>query len=216
MYLLVLSAIIISGCTELTANETSRTGTSSFKTTVDEAIASSTGAEISPSAHATTVQVNNPVYSSQTYPSVSKVHTRAETKPEHTPVPSGLLVRVNARTPQELYQDPQKQAQLIQFLIRQTFPQRYATMLAIAQCESSGLQHWTHTGELIPNSGGKSSAAGVMQVLLKLHGPRMRALQIDPQNPVEYMRFVRVLYDEGGLAPWNASRSCWAPRMAAN
>jgi hypothetical protein len=82
-------------------------------------------------------------------------------------------------------------------------------MLYIANCESRGLIHRDKTGQLRPNSERKSSAGGVFQLLLKLHGPEMQERDLDPERFDHYLKFVRHLYDERGVQPWKASRSCW-------
>jgi hypothetical protein len=82
-------------------------------------------------------------------------------------------------------------------------------MLYVANCESTGLIHRDRAGQLRPNSEGKSSAGGVFQVLLKLHGPDMQERGLDPEQFSDYLKFVRVLYDQYGVRPWQASRACW-------
>lgn len=82
-------------------------------------------------------------------------------------------------------------------------------MLYVANCESRGLVHRDHGGRLRPHSGGKSTAAGVFQVLLGLHGPDMRKRGLDPEVLSDYLTYVRELYDRHGLKPWQASRKCW-------
>lgn len=82
--------------------------------------------------------------------------------------------------------------------IRQVFPENAETMIAIAKCES-GLDR---------NALGPTNDHGVFQVHLPSH--RERVEDIDLTDPAENIRFARVLYDESGLKPWNASRQCWS------
>lgn len=97
-------------------------------------------------------------------------------------------------------------------LIAEYFPEEYPTMIAIASCESTGLVHRLDDGKLIPNAGG-GTARGVFQVLMRIHGPEMKRLGLDPNNDDDYMEYVRYLYDEFGLTPWDASKECWRNRI---
>ena len=134
-----------------------------------------------------------------------------------SPIDRELLELVGAETPEELYASTEKQARLMRELIRRTFPNRHRTMLAIANCESTGLKHWTKDGRLRPNSEGASSAGGVFQILQKTHRPEMRRLGLDPHDPRQYLQFARHLVERRpSLADWNASRGCWAPQVAGN
>ena len=134
-----------------------------------------------------------------------------------SPIDRELLELVGAETPEELYASTEKQARLMRELIRRAFPNRHRTMLAIANCESTGLKHWTKDGRLRPNSEGASSAGGVFQILQKTHRPEMRRLGLDPNDPRQYLQFARHLVERRpSLADWNASRGCWAPQVAGN
>lgn len=97
-------------------------------------------------------------------------------------------------------------------LIAEYFPNEYPTMVAIASCESTGLVHKLENGKLIPNADG-GTARGVFQVLMRVHGPEMKRLGLDPNNDDDYMTYVRHLYDESGLAPWKASKKCWKNKI---
>jgi hypothetical protein len=92
-------------------------------------------------------------------------------------------------------------------VIRRYFPDA-PYMVYIANCESTGLIHWAESGELRRNMEG-GSARGVLQVLMRVHGPIMRAQNLDPNQLDDYMKYVRKLYDLYGVRPWNASRHCW-------
>ena len=118
-----------------------------------------------------------------------------------------------------LYANRAEQSRFIKEKIEEYFPENYPTMIAIASCESTNLIHWQADGDLLPNSTGASSAAGVFQVLLQLHGPDIRRMGLDVENNIDdYMTFVRWLYDRppSRLSDWKASRDCWAPRIASN
>ncbi len=117
-----------------------------------------------------------------------------------------------------LHHDEEKQRIFIRQKIREYFPDTFDTMLAIAHCESTGLIHWYPDGTLRPNEAGKSSAAGVFQVLLKRHGPDINRMGLDMHNIDDYMTFVRWLHDRtrDPFSDWNASRRCWQARLAQN
>ncbi|MCU0677981.1 MAG: hypothetical protein MUF19_00130 [Candidatus Pacebacteria bacterium] len=91
-------------------------------------------------------------------------------------------------------------------MITEHFPDKAKTMKAIAKCES-GLVH-RENGRLLPNRKG-STARGAFQVLMRVHGPEMKKMGLDPNNDDDYMEYVRHLVDEQGLAPWAESKSCW-------
>lgn len=103
----------------------------------------------------------------------------------------------------------------ISTLIAEYFPDDYATMKAIANCESTGLLHRLPDGSLLPNKEG-SSARGVFQVLMGVHAEEMQRMGLDPTNDDNYMTYVRHLYDSQGLSPWKESSDCWNPTYANN
>lgn len=79
-------------------------------------------------------------------------------------------------------------------------------MVRVAKCES-GLVH-RQNGELIRNRKG-SSARGVFQVLMRVHQPQMYKMGLNPERTDHYLAYVRYLYDQYGLKPWQASEHCW-------
>lgn len=111
------------------------------------------------------------------------------------------------------------QSEFVQGKIREHFPESYPVMLAIAYCETQArpFVHWEADGSLRPNATGASSAAGVFQVLLQLHGPDIRARDLDMQNIDDYMQFVQYLHGRFSdpYQDWDASRSCWQDRVAS-
>ena len=125
-----------------------------------------------------------------------------------------LLAIAGAETPQELFASPGKQRFLMTHLIKEFFPDRYRTMLAIANCESTGLIHWQADGSLLPQERDLSSAAGVFQVLRITHGPDIRAQDLDLNDPLQYMEWVRFMVDRNpSLSDWAA---CLPSDMASN
>lgn len=97
-------------------------------------------------------------------------------------------------------------------LIVEYFPKNYRDMQVVANCESTGLVHRNPDGTLIANP--TSTARGVFQLLMRIHGPEMKRMGLDPNNDDDYMKYVRHLYNSQGLEPWDETRSCWGPRIA--
>jgi hypothetical protein len=79
-------------------------------------------------------------------------------------------------------------------------------MVQVAKCES-GLVH-RENGVLFQNSDG-SSARGVFQVLMRVHKTQMHKMGLNPEHIDQYLTYVRHLYDQQGLKPWQASKHCW-------
>ena len=116
-----------------------------------------------------------------------------------------------------LYGNPTAQRKFMETKIHAYFPGQLGhTMIAIANCESTGLVHWLPDGRLRPHSTGKSSAAGTFQVLLTYHRKQIRSMGLDMRNVDDYMKFVLYLHKQQGLHPWDASRKCWQSRIAQN
>jgi len=76
-------------------------------------------------------------------------------------------------------------------------------MLKVMKCEGG-----YKTDAYNPTNG--SGDKGLFQVSTKYHGHRTKKLGLDMNNPVDNVKFARMLYDEQGLAPWSASRHCWS------
>lgn len=115
-----------------------------------------------------------------------------------------------------LYANPEAQAAFIKEKIKEHFPRDYPVMIAIANCESTGLIHWRADGSLLPNSEGASSAAGVFQVTLDGHSKSIARHGLDMKEVDEYMTFVKLLVrGRPNYADWNASKDCWAPVVAS-
>lgn len=102
----------------------------------------------------------------------------------------------------------------VERMIAHYFPEEYKTMVAIAACESTGLAHREADGTLIQNEGG-GSARGVFQVLMRVHGPEMKRMGLDPNNDDDYMTYVRHLKEVYGLTPWAESKKCWKRKLPA-
>lgn len=120
------------------------------------------------------------------------------------------------QAPSWLIKDEERQARFIRSKIKEHFPDRYRDVLAIAECESAGLIHWGHDGSLLQNEKGESSAAGVLQVLLKLHRPDYEELNLNMEDIDDYLTFVRQLIERrGGYGDWAASEYCWGSKVAS-
>jgi hypothetical protein len=46
-------------------------------------------------------------------------------------------------------------------------------------------------------------------VLMRVHQPQMRKMGLNPERTDHYLAYVRYLYDQQGLTPWQASKHCW-------
>lgn len=118
-----------------------------------------------------------------------------------------------------LYENPQEQRAFIEAKIYQYFPEPgiAQAMIAIANCESTGLVHWLPDGTLRPNIPKKgeepSSARGFLQILFNLHRPDYERLGLDVSDIDDYMRFARHLFDTQG--PENAWEQCISPAVLA-
>lgn len=84
-------------------------------------------------------------------------------------------------------------------------------MVRIAKCES-GFRHYDprHPSGLLTNPSPRSSATGVLQILLKTHGPNARRLGFDLKTVKGQLGYAKHLYKQNGTRDWNASRSCWS------
>lgn len=108
---------------------------------------------------------------------------------EITPTPSPTIIPPTP-TP------TQSQSQLIEEEIRLVFGEAGETAVKVARCESS----------LNPQAKNKtSSARGLFQIMQSWHGIDQKWLF----NPHINILVAKQLYDEQGLAPWEASRWCW-------
>ena len=103
------------------------------------------------------------------------------------------------------------QGKEVEQLIAEYFPDNYRTMRAIAKCES-GLIHRAN-GKLLRNAEG-GTARGIFQLLMRIHGPEMKRLGLNPNDDDDYMKYIRHLYDEQGLAPWKPSKHCWKSKVS--
>ena len=77
-------------------------------------------------------------------------------------------------------------------LIRDTFPEDADRAIAIAKCESG----------LRPDAVGPTQDGGVFQIHVPSHGERLEELGLDIWNPIDNVKFARMLYDERGWQPW--------------
>jgi hypothetical protein len=79
-------------------------------------------------------------------------------------------------------------------------------MERVAKCE--GIKN----GKLDPdvvNPTNDSYDTGIFQISMLYHGDRIKAMGLDMTDVIDNLHFARILYDESGLQPWEASRHCW-------
>lgn len=114
----------------------------------------------------------------------------------------------------ELPRKREEQRAVVVKLIKEHFGSDADVMIAIAECESTGLVHITPDGKLLPNRLG-SGAAGVFQ-LMPVHYNRKHKVDgktLDVRNNLEdYIKYVRHLYGQQGLQPWISSSGCWSAK----
>lgn len=84
--------------------------------------------------------------------------------------------------------------------IRRVFPEA-PIMVEVARCES----------RFKADAEGPTNDGGVFQIHRPSHHARIEGM--DLYDPVENIRFARVLYEERGLRPWYASRHCWSEHL---
>lgn len=128
-------------------------------------------------------------------------------------VGTSAMTSASAQTPRELAALTKgEQRALIETLIKTHFPAHAAPrMIAIADCESTGVLHVTSRGELVSNP--SRAFVGVLQVAHHVHRREIARLRLEENRDVlgdisEYIRFTRHLYDQArhtsrsGFSPW--------------
>jgi len=100
----------------------------------------------------------------------------------------------------EIVYDLSTEEKIINY-INKVFPEE-PRMVKVAKCESD-----YKVDAFNPTN--NSDDKGVFQISTLYHGERVETLGLDMNNPKENIDFARILYDESGLQPWNASRNCW-------
>jgi hypothetical protein len=85
-------------------------------------------------------------------------------------------------------------------------------LIYVAKCEST-FRHYGPDGKPLRGSA-VNSDVGVMQINEFFHDARARSLGLDIRVLYDNLRYARLLYEEEGLQPWNASRPCWSKKHA--
>lgn len=85
-------------------------------------------------------------------------------------------------------------------------------MISVARCES-GFRHTLTDGSVIS---GKVDPAdtGVMQINLRFHETRAKKMGYNLHDLQGNLAYARMLYEEQGTKPWNASAPCWQKTLA--
>lgn len=60
------------------------------------------------------------------------------------------------------------------------------------------------------NATNNSHDKGLFQVSTKYHGEEVKRLGLDMNDPIDNLKFARILYDRNGLGDWQASKKCWS------
>lgn len=82
----------------------------------------------------------------------------------------------------------------------------------IARCESE-FRHLDETGRVLMNKEG-SSATGVMQIMASVHKAEAEKHGWDITDFKGNMAYARMLYEQRGTKPWEASAYCWQNHVA--
>jgi len=85
-------------------------------------------------------------------------------------------------------------------------------LIYVAKCEST-FRHYGPDGKALRGNA-VNSDVGVMQINEFFHDARARSLGLDIRVLYDNLRYARLLYEEEGLQPWNASRPCWSRKHA--
>ena len=108
--------------------------------------------------------------------------------------------------------DPTEQRDVIEQLIREEFPEEFSgRMIAIANCESTGVLH-TKSNRVVLNRLG-TGAYGVFQIEMVVHRQELQKRNRTSQQDVfgnvrDYIKFARELFDRdrragrSGFNPW--------------
>jgi len=86
--------------------------------------------------------------------------------------------------------------------VRKVFPDA-PVMLKVMKCEG-GYDIDAH------NPTNNSHDRGLFQISTKYHGAEVKRLGLDMNDPVDNIKYARILYDKNGLADWQASKHCWS------
>ena len=104
-----------------------------------------------------------------------------------------------------------KEPEKVESLVR-TYFKDIPIMVSIAKCESA----FTHTlpdGSVV--TGRVDSAdTGVMQINLRYHEVRAKAMGYNLHNLQDNLAYARKLYEEQGTKPWDSSAPCWQRTLA--
>ena len=60
------------------------------------------------------------------------------------------------------------------------------------------------------NPTNNSDDQGIFQISTLYHGKYTKRLGLDMNNPIDNIKYARILYDESGLDPWIWSKPCWS------
>ncbi|HVZ75695.1 MAG TPA: transglycosylase SLT domain-containing protein [Candidatus Paceibacterota bacterium] len=115
-------------------------------------------------------------------------------------------------TPAQLpaLQAPMPQVQTVEQYVRQYFADE-PILAEVASCESQ-FRQFDKNGNVLKNA--NSSAIGIMQIMASVHADTAEELGLDPTTIQGNLAYAKYLYEKQGLAPWNASKSCWSKSQA--
>lgn len=81
-------------------------------------------------------------------------------------------------------------------------------MREVARCESNSRQ-FHENGEVVRGHYDNQDI-GLFQISLRYHKERTEELGIDVFTKEGNIEYAKMLYEEQGTTPWNASKECWS------
>ncbi len=86
-------------------------------------------------------------------------------------------------------------------------------LISVARCEST-FRHTLADGSVLKGQVDNADT-GVMQINRRYHEARAQGLGLDLFDLEDNLAYARILYDEQGTKPWNASAPCWRNEVAS-
>lgn len=119
-----------------------------------------------------------------------------EAEPEPTELPEGVICMEDC---------PLIDPATVEAEVRRYFAD-VPIMIEIAKCEST-FRQFDEQGKPLKNP--NSSATGVMQLMASYHREPAKNMGLDIDTLEGNLGYARVLFEQQGTTPWNASAYCW-------
>lgn len=104
-----------------------------------------------------------------------------------------------------------KKPEDVEALVRAYFKDA-PVMVSIARCESGFVQ--TLADGSVIRGRQDSADTGVMQINTRFHAARAQKMGLDLTKLEGNLSYARILFQEQGTKPWNASAPCWQQTLA--